>query len=361
MDDKPKRPPRKKPAAKRPARKAAAPEDAARQGPAPEEPATAAPEAAVPSAEEPTTAGAAAGEPTTVMPPIEEQPTAVIPPDAEATALMPPAAADAEATALMPPAAAGAAQPVASAPIGYAPLSRTAVVAPPRETRPVLWIVAVAAVVAIAAIALMWVLVSGGGEDAFIGTWARNPAVGGGVIVEDDGDGVMVTWFDGQLSQQGPLPASLDGDVISFQIPDVDGQTVDATLTTTANSEELQLSLAGVTELLTKAGTLAPAPGTSAAPTTAPTATPSPSPSPTESSSLSPSPTPSGSGSPSPSPSASGSDQAVVNAILALQAGVLQYAGTHGNIFPHPPTCRRPARSDSRCRCGQPILTLGSR
>ena len=313
MEEKPKRPPRKKPAARRPARKARPGGTNKQPGAPPEETPAAAADEAAPVVE-----------PTTVLP-VAEEPTTVLPAAEEATTVLPAAG---EPTSIMP---------AAGQPTGYAPLSATAVVARSRDSRPVPWLIVAVAAVAIAAVVLMWVLVSGGGDpDAFLGTWARTPDLGGGLVVEEDGDQVMVTWYDGQLNAQGPLSASVDGDVLEFELPDLDGSGVRrATLTTTDDADVLRLMLAGASGLVRRAANLTPA---TAAPTPAPSSSPTPTaaPSPVPSASGSPSASPSTSGSPSPSPSASGSDQAVIDATLALNAAILQYAATHGNVFPPP-------------------------
>lgn len=279
---------------------------------------------------------AAPGEAATQADP-EGAPTEVVGADEAATQVVPPAdaatqvlATDTAATQVM---AAGAAPPPPGSP--YTPVPRTLEKPGGGDRRTTLWVVLAVAAVAVVALLLVWLFVLRDSGEQFVGSWSPVSGEGGGlVITSQDGD-FEVAMYGPDLALTGTYPATQDGDALVFRFTDTQTELgeVEATLTYEEDREILVLQLtamgqAGTTIEFVRVDALV-------------AASPSPTPSPTLPASPTPtaSPTTSPTGSPSPLPSPSGTntgqyDQQVVDAIVQIQVGVLNWSTENGGFPP---------------------------
>ena len=265
----------------------------------------------------------------------EDAPTEVVGADEAATEVVPAAesptevlATDTAATQVM---AAGAAPPPPGSP--YTPVPRTLEKPGGGDRRTTLWVVLAVAAVAVVALLLVWLFVLGDNGEQFVGSWAPTSGEGGGlVITSQDGD-FEVAMYGPDLELTGTYPATQDGDTLTFRFTDTQTQLgqVEATLTYEEDRDVLLLQLSamgqeGTTMEFVRVDALvaaSPSPTPSPTPTTSPTSTASPTASPT--------------GSPSPTPSPTGTntgqyDQQVVDAIVQIQVGVLNWSTENGSF-----------------------------
>lgn len=216
----------------------------------------------------------------------------------------------------------------------FAPLPRVATPAGGGDRNTTLWLVLAIAAVAILAFALVWAFALRDGGERFVGSWAPISGEGGGLVIAmTDGD-YDVSMYDADLMLTGTYPAARDGDALTFRFTDTQTQLglVKARLSYVEDRDALILRLTAMGEEgaafeFARVDALEPAPG------------PSPTPAPSVTSSPTASPTASPSGSPSPTPSPTGTDSAqldqqVVDGIVAIQVGVLNWAAANGSKFP---------------------------
>lgn len=197
------------------------------------------------------------------------------------------------------------------------------------------WLIVVLALAAALAIVLVWAYVLRDTGEQFVGTWAPADGGGGGLVVSlRDGD-FTVAVFDTDLEPSGTYPAVRDGDDLTFRFTDtqsgrglmkarlthVDERDVLVMRLTWAGTQGASQEYMRVDALRAETPPPAPAPAVTTMPTASPSASPS------------------GSPVPLPSPTASDttqSDQQVVDGIVAIQVGVLNWSMAHGDMFPAP-------------------------
>jgi hypothetical protein len=302
--DKPRKPAVKKPAAKRP--------------PAKRPPAKAA---------DPDVAAAAAATPAVATGSAEETPTEIVSADAGVTQIMPDSEptqvrADAQTTRVMAPSANPAVPPP------FTPVPRSVEQSGGGDRRTTLWLVVALAAVAVLAVILVWIFALRDTGEQFAGNWAPVEGDGGGLVITLMDGGFEVAMYDEDLELTGSYPAARDGDVLTFRYTDTQTQLgmVEAQLTYVDESDTLVLRLTAM--------------GSEGAPqeyvrVDALEAAPSPTPTPAATTTVTPTPSPSAS--PSPSPSGSDTtqlDQQVVDGVVAIQVGVLNWSAANGNLFP---------------------------
>lgn len=262
-----------------------------------------------------------------------EAETQAVPPDAAATRKIPEPPTEALPTDVAP--APPAARPAPPRP-PFAPVPRTVEKSGGGGRRIPAWLVIVLAAVAIAAVALAWVYTRRGGGEEFVGDWAPADGRGGGLVVSlADGD-FTVAMYDESLGLLGSYPATRDGDVLTFDIADVEGENGRATATLTYDEERdvLTMRLTGADPQDTPLDYVRVV-ALQAAPTLSPVPSPTATATPTASATASPT----GSPSPSPSPSqtdAAALDQRVVDGISMINQGILAWSAANGNAFPAP-------------------------
>jgi len=329
------KPPQKKPAdaPRRPRKPAADGAKRPRKTPAlAKEPAeTAAEPAAEMAAAEAPDEEAAAAAPAT--PDADAEATAALPPDAAATQVVAP---DVAATQVLPGTDAGPTQVMPSgggAPPPFAPVPRVVTPSGGGDRRSLPWIVLAVAAIAIVAIVLAWAFAMRDSGEQFVGTWAPVSGEGGGLVIEMQDGGYDVSVYDPDLKAVGTYPAVRDGDTLTFRFSKEEAGLglLEARLTYMEDRDVLLLQLAGMGEEgaameYVRVDALEAAPTPSAMPT--PTSTPT----------ASPTASPTGSPSPSPSPTStdtSQNDERVIDGIVVIQVGVLNWAQENGG-FPPP-------------------------
>jgi len=274
----------------------------------------------------------------------DEAQTAVTPPDAGETVVMPPSDAgttrvlsgEAVAETRVMPAAGGAAPPPPR-PQPTLMMSR-----PPKKSSNAWWIVLVVVLLALVAAAAAWYFVlrdkgktpapQPSPAFAWVGAWGRTDGSGGGVVVEQSGQDYQVTVYGSTLQVLGSAVATPKGKDLAFELQSA--ETVGGlpgpfqiTLQAGPDKDLADMKVTGANQTtvivpLQRAAALVPI-----SPPAAPSVTPTPSPT--------GSPTGSPSSSPSASPSA-GADQAVIDAIVKLQTGVITWATNNNNLYPTP-------------------------
>jgi hypothetical protein len=324
------KPPKKRPAAgaKRPrkpagegARKSRKPAAGDPQPAAPDDAATA---AAADPPEAPTPVTPPADAPTQVTPPAEA-PTQVTARGDPPTEIAPPPEAPTQVVA------GSAGGPGAGGP--YAPLPRVAAPSRGDGNQAPTWLIILAVVsVALAIVVALWAFVLRGGGDEFVGSWAPISGDGGGLVIElQDGD-LLVSMFAPDMQLTGTYPATRDDDTLTFRFTDTEtalGQ-VKATLEYEEDTDHLILTLSAGGEQSTpiefvRVDALEAAPSATPTPIATPTPTASPSASPSGSPSLTPSPTGTDTGQ---------YDQQIVNAIVQIQVGVINWNTENGSYPP---------------------------
>jgi hypothetical protein len=254
-----------------------------------------------------------------------DAPTEVVAADATATQVI----ADDAAVTEIAPAVGGPAPPPPPAP-PFAPMPRTLTPSGGGDRRTTLWAVLAVAAVAILALVLVWAFVLRDSGEQFVGSWAPVTGEGGGLgITSQDGD-FDVAMYDTDLELTGTYPAAHDGEALTFKFTDTQSQLgmVEARLTYDEERDILTLRLSAMGQEgapLEFARVDALEAGPTPTPVPVPTATPSPSASPT------------GSASPTPSPTGTDTaqyDQQVVDAIVQIQVGVLNWATDNGSYPP---------------------------
>lgn len=212
-------------------------------------------------------------------------------------------------------------------PPAFTPLPKVATPSGGGDRRTTLWIVLAVAAIAVAAVILVWAFAVRDTGDQFVGIWAPVSGEGGGLEVGKDDGNFFVAMYAADLSFIGRYPAVRDGDTLTFRLSGEEGGQglTDARLTYVEDRDALLLEVAGggtATEYV-RVDALEAAP------------TPTPVPVPTPTASLTGSPT----GSPSPTPSPTGTDTTekdrdVVDGIVAIQVGLLNWRTANGNVFP---------------------------
>ena len=134
----------------------------------------------------------------------------------------------------------------------FAPVPRTVEKTGGAGRRIPVWLVIVLAAVAIAAVALAWAYTRRGGGEEFVGDWAPADGRGGGLVVSLAGGDFTVAMYDESLGLLGSYPAARDGDVLTFDFADVEGENGRATATLTYDEERdvLTMRLTGADVLL---------------------------------------------------------------------------------------------------------------
>lgn len=264
-------------------------------------------------------------EPTRTTPPGDE--TQVMPPASEGTTQVLPGD-DAGVTRVMP-----AGDQAPPPPPSQPTLVMTRGRGPERQGVPWwVWVIVALAIVAGAAFWYSFLRPTAEPVDVgqeFVGTWAPESGVGGGLVIAETADGrFTVTQYDAQLQRVDSTTTDLVDDRLevgirasAFGLTGVTG-SAQGTLTS-EGGDRLRLTFAtGAAEVepmyFVRAEVLLPAPPS-------PTPTPSPTPSP----SLPPTPSPAPSGSPT-------ADQQTVANIAKLQVGIVAFAAEHDNLYPSP-------------------------
>ncbi len=217
-------------------------------------------------------------------------------------------------------------------PPAYTPLPKVATPSSGGERRGVLWAVVVVAAIAALAVVLVWAFAVRDTGDYFIGTWAPATGEGGGFVIARQDGSFEVTAYSPDLTLVGTFPAARDGDTLTFRLADEAAASglLEARLTYVEDRDVLLFQAAGMgvegagVEYV-RVDELQAAP-----PPTPPPATPTPTPT--------SSPTASPTGTPTPSPTGTdtaANDQAVVDGIISIQVGILDWRGANG-AFPPP-------------------------
>ena len=213
----------------------------------------------------------------------------------------------------------------------FTPLPSVATPSGGGDRRGLLWIVIAVAAIAAVAVILVWAFAVRDTGDYFVGTWAPASGEGGGFVIASDDGSFEVSAYDRDLTLMGKYPATRDGRTLTFRFSDTEAGfgLLEARLTYIEERDVLLYQAAGMGAEgagieYVRVDELRPAPLPTRPPAT-PTPTSSPTPSPT--------------GTPVPSPTGTDvadNDQKVVEGIVAIQVGILDWRTANGGVFPPP-------------------------